>query len=308
MSAATPSRPARTASTATTAEPAGPSALGRPAGGARTARPAGGARTARPVPAGVSAAGRPGRPAARAARGRRHRWLPPQHGAWAMLLLPYLAAVWVTGPRWPHLPLLGAWLAGYLFSYYALLAVKTGRPGRVRPQLLVYGGASALLVAPVLLARPAVLGYAPLYALLVAVNVAHARRRRERALLNDLASVAQSVLMVFVVATVADAAPLSLAGVAAVVGAYLAGTVLYVKTMIRERGSAGYRWASLAYHLVALAVAVAAGGGPAVSVVFALLLLRAALLPQRRLSPVRVGMIEVVGALLVLAAVVARWA
>ncbi|MET7968276.1 hypothetical protein [Micromonospora sp. NPDC005305] len=58
--------------------------------------------------------------------------------------------------------------------------------------------------------------------------------RRERALLNDLASVAQSLLMVFVVATVAEVPPAELVGVAAAVGAYLAGTVLYVKTMIRE--------------------------------------------------------------------------
>ncbi|MFU8849803.1 YwiC-like family protein [Micromonospora sp. SL1-18] len=241
-------------------------------------------------------------------RGRRHRYLPPQHGAWAMLLIPYVTAVCVTGLRWPHLPLLGAWLAGYLFSYYALLAVKTGRTDRVRSQLLLYGAAAALLVVPVLLARPAVLGYAPLYALLAAVNVGYARWRRERALLNDFASVAQSVLMVFVVATVAGVPPTGLAGVAGAVGAYLVGMVLYVKTMIRERESVGYRWASGAYHVAALLVAVAAGWGPAVAGVFALLLLRAALLPGRRLAPVRVGVIELVGSLLLFAAVVWHWA
>jgi hypothetical protein len=161
---------------------------------------------------------------------------------------------------------------------------------------------------PVLLARPAVLGYVPLYAVLLVVNAAHARRRRERALVNDLASVAQSLLMVFVVGTVAEVPPADLAGVAAAVGAYLVGTVLYVKTMIRERGSARYRWASLAYHLVTPAVAVVAGWGPAVAGVFVLLLLRAAVLPARRLTPMRVGLIEMVGTLLVLAAVISRWA
>ncbi len=263
---------------------------------ASPARSAGRAAAVRPVPA------------ARSRRGHRHRWLPPQHGAWAMLLLPYATAVCVAGPRWPHLPLLGAWLAGYLFSYYALLAVKTGRVDRVRPQLLVYGGATALLGLPVLTTRPAVLGYAPLYAVLVAINAGHARGRQERALLNDLASVAQSVLMVFVVATVAGSPAATLAGVAAAVGAYLVGTVLYVKTMIRERGSVGYRWASVAYHLAALAVAVVAGWGPAVAAVFALLLLRAALLPAARLTPLRVGLVELVGTLLVFATVVAHWA
>lgn len=241
------------------------------------------------------------------ARGRRHRFLPPQHGAWAMLLLPYVAALTVTGLRWPHLPLLGAWLAGYLFSYYALQAVKTGRPDRVRPQLLLYGTVAAVLAVPVLVVRPAVLGYAPLYALLVGINVWYARRRRERALLNDLASVAQSTLMVFVVATVAGVPPLELTGVAAAVFAYLVGTVLYVKTMIRERESVSYRRASVAYHGAVLLVAVVAWG-PAVAAVFALLLLRAAVLPGRRLSAARIGVLEIVGSLLVLATIAAHWA
>jgi hypothetical protein len=43
---------------------------------------------------------------------RLRQFVPPQHGAWAMLLLPYVAAVAITGLRWPHVPLLGAWLAG----------------------------------------------------------------------------------------------------------------------------------------------------------------------------------------------------
>jgi hypothetical protein len=109
-------------------------------------------------------------------------------------------------------------------------------------------------------------------------------------------------------ATVAEVSPVGLTGVAAAVGAYLAGTVLYVKTMIRERKSAAHRWASVAYHLAALAVAMVAGWGLAAVGVFALLLLRAALLPGRRLTPLQIGLVEVAGTLLVFAAVVAHWA
>lgn len=237
----------------------------------------------------------------------RHRWLPPQHGAWAMLLLPYIAAVSVTGPAWPHLPLLGAWLAGYLFSYYALLAVKTGRADRVGPQLLTYGGVAVLFATVVLAVRPALLGYAPVFALLVTVNVWYARRRQERSLVNDLALVAQSVIVVFMVATVAGVAPAALTGVAGAVGAYLVGTVLFVKTMIRERGNAAYRRASLAYHLMAL-IAAAAWWGPVAAVVFALLLLRATALAGRSLPPARIGMIELAATVLILVAVLTRWA
>jgi hypothetical protein len=218
-----------------------------------------------------------------------------------MLLLPWLAGVLTAGFRWLHLPLLVTWLAGYLASYYLLLAVKTGRLGRVRTQLVVYGAPAAVLGAVILALRPQLLWYAPAYALLFAVNVGYARRRRERALLNGLASVVQSCLMVFVCATVAGVPPGRLSTVFLAMAAYFAGTVLYVKTMIRERDHAGYRRASIAYHVLAVA-AMAWLSGP-VTAVFTLLLARAWLLPGRRLRPAHVGLIEIAASALLLLAV-----
>ncbi|MEU5942795.1 YwiC-like family protein [Micromonospora sp. NPDC047548] len=234
-------------------------------------------------------------------RRRIRRFVPPQHGAWAMLLLPYAVGVALVGPRWPHLPLLGAWLAGYLLSYYAFQAIKTRRPRRFADQLLAYGLVTAPLAVAVLLARPTVLWYAPIYAVLLTVNAGYAWRRRERALLNDLASAAQSCLLVFVVATIsgvplADVVPAFLALVL-----YLVGTVLYVKTMIRERGDAGYLRLSMGFHVVALIAA--AWLDMLLAPVFLLLLARAVTLPARRLRPVQVGVIETVCCLLVLVVV-----
>jgi hypothetical protein len=219
-----------------------------------------------------------------------------------MLLLPYLAGLLTAGFRGPDLPLLGAWLGGYLLSYYLLQAVKTRRIGRFRPQVILYATLTACFAVPVLAARPRLLLFAPAFAVLVAVNGYHAWRRRERALLNDLASVLQSCLMVFVVAAVAGVPPGAVAAAFTVVLLYFTGTVLYVKTMIRERGSAGYRRASITYHALALIVAAALGAAPAA--VFALLLARAWLAPRRGFTPKQVGVAEIVASLLVLAAAV----
>jgi len=219
-----------------------------------------------------------------------------------MLLLPFVAAVASTGARWPHLPLLGAWLAGYLLSYYALQAIKTRRPGRFRAQLLVYAAIALPLGMIVVVDSPRVAWFAPGYAALLAVNAGYALARRERALVNDLASVAQSCLMVPVAAVVAGTGVPEVTGVFLAVLLYLAGTVLYVKTMIRERGNPAYRRASIAYHVLALAAAVWLG--PAVAAVFALLLGRAWLLGGRRIAPKYVGMIEIAASALLLAAIV----
>ncbi|GAB1692192.1 YwiC-like family protein [Krasilnikovia sp. M28-CT-15] len=224
------------------------------------------------------------------------QFVPPQHGAWAMLLVPYLVGVLVAGFHWPHLPLLGAWLAGYLLSYYALQAVKTRRPGRFRAQLLLYAPVTALLGGLVVLARPQVLVYAPAYALLLAVNAAYARRRDERALVNDLVSVVQSCLMVFVAAAVA-AVPASRVTVAfGAVLLYFVGTVFYVKTMIRERGSVSYYRLSVGYHVAA--VAVAAWLAWPLSAFFAVLAVRAWALPPRGLRPKQVGLLEIAACVL----------
>lgn len=219
-----------------------------------------------------------------------------------MLIVPWLTGVLTAGFRWTHLPLLGAWLAGYLLSYYVLQAVKTRRFSRFRPQLLLYGPITAVLGLLVVTVRPAVLGYAPAFTVLLAVNGYFAWRRRERALLNDLASVAQSCLMVFVAATIVNAAIGPIVPAFAAVLLYFTGTVLYVKTMIRERGNLSYHRASVIYHVLALGTAALLS--IPLAAVFALLLVRAALLPRYRLTPKHVGITEIVASTLVLLAAV----
>jgi hypothetical protein len=222
-----------------------------------------------------------------------------------MLAVPYLAGVLVASWSWPTAPLLGAWITGYLLSYYALQAVKSRRPRRYRPQIILYAVLAVPLATVVVAARPAVLWYAPAFAALWAVNAWYAWRRRERALVNDLASVLQSCLIVFVVATIAGTDPLEVAWVAGACLLYFAGTALFVKTMIRERGSVAYRRWSVAYHAVALAVTLAAVPwlGLALPALFAWLLARAWLLAGRALAPKHVGMIEIANSALLLLAI-----
>lgn len=247
------------------------------------------------------------RPIERRARPRRtiRKFIPPQHGAWAMLAAPYLAGVLVAGWTWVAAPLAVAWLAGYLLSYYVLMAVKTRRVGRWRDQLLLYSALAAPAAAVVVLARPVVLWYAPAFAALLAVNAWYAARRQERSLVNDLASVIQSCLMVFVVGSVAGTGPSEMAGVFAACAAYFAGTAFYVKTMIRERGSLAYRRWSVVYHAAALGLAMWLGPAPAV--LFAWLLVRAAVLPRRGLTPKQVGLIEIGNTVLLLVAIGLTW-
>ncbi|HEY8534280.1 MAG TPA: YwiC-like family protein [Micromonospora sp.] len=241
-------------------------------------------------------------PARRSSAGaRRRQFIPPQHGAWAMLLVPYLAGLLVVGARWLHAPLLVAWIGGYLWSYYVFQALKSRRPRRFRAQLLVYGAVTLPAALLVLALRPAVLWYAPVFAVLLGINAVSAWRRRERTLLNDLAAVAQSCLMVAVVVTVAGADPWAGAGAFAACALYFAGTAFFVKTMIRERDNRTFHRWSLGYHAAALVASLPLG--PAAAAFFAWTALRAWLLPRRRLAPVQIGLIEIVNSVALLAVI-----
>ncbi|MEU6540829.1 YwiC-like family protein [Streptomyces sp. NPDC047000] len=236
-----------------------------------------------------------------ARRRRKHQWVPPQHGAWAMLLVPYLAGLIEAGFSWVQLPLLVAWAGGYLLSYFALLAVKTRRPARVRTQLLVYGGVTAVCGLAVLVASPRVLLFAPVFAAVLAVNAFFARARHDRALANGLVSVLASVLILPVVA-VAGKTPLGQVGDTFLVTLlYFTGSLLFVRTTIRARGDRRMLGTSVAFHAVALGAA--AWIATPYALPFTGYLIRAAAVPRRALTPLRIGVVEIVSSLALLATV-----
>lgn len=233
------------------------------------------------------------------------RYLPREHGAWAMLLVPYIVGVIVGGPAWVHIPLLVAWLAGYLLSYYCFLTIKTRRFARQRPQVWLYATITLPAALATVALRPALLAFAPAYLALSAVNAWYAWKRRQRAMVNDLASVVQACLMV-PLAVVAASGSLGDSLGAAVrpflaVLLYFAGTVFYVKTMIRERDNPAYLRASVGYH--AAAVPAAAVIAWPLTPLFGWFLVRAILFPRRRRRPLQVGLVEIANSVALIVAI-----
>jgi hypothetical protein len=237
-----------------------------------------------------------GQQARQQARRWARRWLPPQHGAWAMLVLPFGIGVVRGGPGWIHLPLLVAWLGGYLLSYYAQLALKVRRTSRIRAQLLWYAAATTVAGATVVLLRPSLARAMIILLPLLTVNAWYAWRRQERALISGLASVAQGSLMTFVTVAAVGAPLGPVVGIVVALLLYFTGSLLYVKTMIREQGDTGYLLASIGFHIVALVGATLLA--PALLVPFGWFLARAVVLPRRRPSVRQVGLLELAGSLL----------
>lgn len=246
-----------------------------------------------------------------------------------MLAVPLLVGVFLGGPAWVHVPLAALWFVGYFAFFATGLWLKSRFKARWWPPVRAYGIATVVPAVAVLLLRPDLLAWGPLFVPLVAVSLWSSYRRSERSLLNDGATVLAACLMLPVAfaAGVGRAPgvwpgttlPDGVTGVAGigwpqvwvlfvVVLGYFAGTILYVKTLIRERGERSYLVASVVYHLAAgvlSSVALAAAGlvwWPAV-VLFAVLTVRALWVPRTGATPMQFGMGEVAASVLVTAVV-----
>lgn len=225
-----------------------------------------------------------------------------------MLVVPVVVGAVVGGPGWRHVLLLAAWLVAYLAFHATGLWLRASRRPRYLPPVRAYAAATAVLGVALVASAPGLLRWAPVYAALLAVSLVCSARRADRSWLNDGVTVLAAALMAVVAAGLGTHGAPSAAGAAlvppgaqdaaawavvGVVGAYFLGTVPYVKTLLRARGSVAVLAVSRAYHalLLVVAAALAATGAVAPAVGWVLvavalgLLVRAVVVPRRRPWP-----------------------
>ena len=247
------------------------------------------------------------RPAPRRVSGHR-LWVPRQHGAWAMLLLPVLLGVAASTPDPWQLAVAGAALAAYLASATAQTWSRSRRPPEYRLPIAVYTSIAAVL-GLLLLARFPALALAGVVVVPTGIVVFRgAQPGTRRDLANSLLQVAQALVLVPVTAWVSgDWDVARVVGYTCVAAGYQLGTVLVVRSVLRERGNERFAAVSAGFHL-ALVVAALAWLPLPYAIVAAGLAARAIALPvvgrrlagtRRPLRPVHVGIVEMVGSLAV---------
>lgn len=224
-----------------------------------------------------------------------------------MLVVPFvlgLVGAWRDGVvGWGHVTLFAFWMLGY-FCFNAAsgwLKAAPRRRGRYVRPFVVYAVASAVFgVATLLLVGWRPLPWALAFVPLIAPALWLAGQRKERATIGGLLTVAAASLMVPVARWLYPSSLHDWPHVAAttvLVFGYFFGTVLFVKTNIRERGSHAYLVASNVYHALLLAVGVGLAAFGLVGwwwvVVLAFVLVRTIVVPPMRLRPMALGLIEV---------------
>ncbi len=261
-----------------------------------------------------------------AQRTRTAGWLPNQHGAWAMLVVPFAAGAILCWreDRLPAYvaPMFATWVLGYFAFHAASGALKAPASRRARwfPALTVYGLASlAAGLITLVETGPAALWWLAVFAGPLAVALWLASRRNDRALTGGLLTVLLASLMVLVVrfpdpsTMLGDPELGSVAIVAAAMFGYFGGTVLHVKAMIRKRGQLAWRNASVGWHTACtLGAAWLTFSGElhrGWPVFFLAATVRAWLLPaiaeRRQVRPLAIGLVEIAMSLALLGVTVA---
>ena len=248
-------------------------------------------------------------PASRAAPAAR-QWLPRQHGAWAMLAVPFLLGIAASAPGPWQAVLAGASVLGYLASATGQAWRRARRRDPFARPLAVYAVGFGVLGAPLVVAFPALLATLIVLGPATALVAAGARPGTRRDLANSVAQVVQALVLVPATAWVSGAFDPARAAVAtAVAAAYLLGTVLVVRSVLRERSSRSFTALSAGFH--ALLVVADMALGPVWVLLAAGLATRAVALPvaarrmaggARPLRPVHVGAVEAVASVAVVLA------
>jgi hypothetical protein len=230
------------------------------------------------------------------------RWLPRQHGAWAMLLVPLLLGVAASRPDAWQLVLAGAAACGYLLSATLQSWARARRSSAHVLPLVTYGLALAVLGLLLVASFPTLLLSLVVIVPTSVIVVGGARPGTRRDLANSLAQAAQALVLVPAAALVSGLfAPVRVVPYTAVAAVYLLGTVLVVRSVLRERGNDAFWKLSVGFHATAVVLAALVLPWP-YAVLAAGLTVRAAALPmlQRRwaggqhpLRPIHVGVVEI---------------
>lgn len=203
-------------------------------------------------------------------------WIPKQHGAWAMLIVPLIIGLVLRARLAPLeiwlIPLVVAVFTGYFGFNVLSLQLKAAprRRAAYRVPNLVYGAATGLLaIAVLLLGGWPIVAWLPVALPLAALAIWLAAQRQDRAVASGFATVALAIGVGLAIRFPTPAelfadwpAALPDALVFVALFGYFFGTVWHVKALIRERGQRPARLRALGWHgaMVLLATLAAAAG------------------------------------------------
>ncbi|SFA43160.1 YwiC-like protein [Parageobacillus thermantarcticus] len=236
---------------------------------------------------------------------QKQKWIvPKQHGAWAMLVIPFLLGAYAGGFTWLHLPLFLGWLFLYLATYPLLMSIKSKRKQEYKKSFSFYIAIAAAMLVICLWYAPSLFYFGMAMIPLFLINIYYTKRKQERAFWNDVAAIAA-----FCIGGLASfyigrgTLTVQALEIAAFCFLFFLGSTFYVKTMIREKKNPMYKWLSWGYHGL-LMIALVVIGYPLLVLAYVPSVVRAVYLYGKSLPIMKIGILEFANAIYFLVAMV----
>lgn len=221
-------------------------------------------------------------------------FLPKQHGAWAMIIIPFWLGVINGGFIWKDIPFFIGWVLLYLATYPMLLLLKGKKMGFYLMWTSIYLFPALLFLLFPLFERPSIIYYGLSMIPFFVINAYYASKNQDRVLINDFSA----ILAFSIVGLASSYVSLGFVNVNSILIfstsiLFFVGCTFYVKTMIREKRNTQFKWISWLYHILLLAVWALLGYW-VVMAAYLPSLLRAIFFYGRKLSPKQIGIYEII--------------
>lgn len=227
--------------------------------------------------------------------------IPKQHGAWSMLILPFLLGGIVGGWTLAHIPFAIAWLFVYMGTFFLFQYIKQRKKSQELLRTVVTYLTVAIVAAiPVFLSEWRLVWFVLAMIPFGLINAYFAKIKDERNVWNDVSAVTSfcigGMASYYLGARALDATML---WVFALPYLYFLGSIFFVKTMIREKKSRFYRNVSWGYHVVLVTLFVVLSY-PVLALAYAPSLIRAIAFYGKKIPIMKIGIVEIANSVFVL--------
>ena len=116
-------------------------------------------------------------------------FLPKQHGAWAMLIIPFWLGVINGGFVWQDIPFFIGWIFLYLATYPMLLLFKRKKIKFYTRWTIIYIIPALLLLLFPIYTRPSIILFGLFMLPFFAINAYYTSINKDRAFMNDISAI-----------------------------------------------------------------------------------------------------------------------
>jgi hypothetical protein len=222
--------------------------------------------------------------------------LPKQHGAWAMLIIPFWLGVVASEFMWSHIAFFIGWLFLYLSTYPMLSLFKKKKMQYYTKWTIIYFVPAILFLLVPLFVRPSIIIFGLIMIPFFIINAYFSSIKRERALLNDLSAICVFGIAGLASSYLANGEINSFAWIIFITSIlFFIGCTFFVKTMIREKKNQTYKWVSWIFHIAIPVISVVLGEW-LIAIAFIPSLIRAFVFYGKGMTMKNLGILEIVNA------------